>query len=64
MEAREYWTKGLKYNELMKGNYDHKVIDKKKFDKALGVFELERQIEKDVKTEIRLKKAHAEQEEL
>lgn len=64
MEARDYWTQGLTYNDLMKGNYDHNLIDKRKFDQALGVFDLERQIEKDVKTEIRLRKVHEEQEEL
>lgn len=64
MEARDYWTQGLKYNDLMKGNYDNILIDKRKFDQALGVFDLERQIEKDVKSKIRIKKMNEEQEEL
>lgn len=64
MEARDYWTKGLKYNDLMKGNYDHRLISKKKVDQALGVFDLERQIEKDVKHDYRIKKIQEEQEEL
>lgn len=48
----------------MKGNYDHKLINKTKATKAQAVFDLERKIEKEIKMGIRVQRIKQEQEEL
>ena len=48
----------------MRGGYGQRVLPPAAYNRALGVFELEKQLEKDAKAELRQRKVMEEQEAL